>query len=109
MRIIIALVSFLVTPIAASAATITSLEDLLLYATDVINMIIPILFGIALLFFLWGVVKYIKNGGEPKAREEARNFMIFGIIGLFVMVSVWGLVRVLVNTFFESGVPQPFF
>ena len=39
--------------------------------------------------------------------KEARNVMIYGIIGLFVMVAVWGLVNVLINTFgLSTSVPQ---
>ncbi len=39
------------------------------------------------------------NAGDETARTEARNIMIWGIIALFVMVSVWGLVNVLDDTF----------
>ena len=34
-----------------------------------------------------------------KARNKGKNIMIYGIIGLFVMVSFWGIVNILINTF----------
>lgn len=75
--------------------------------TGMINMTIPLVIGIAVFLFLWGLIKYITAGGDDKAVAEARKFMTFGIIALFVMVSVWGLVGILVNTFFSGGVVVP--
>ena len=60
--------------------------------------IIPLIMTLALLVFLWGILHYIKNGGDSSEREQGRQFMLWGIIGLAVMVSVWGLVRILTNT-----------
>ena len=52
--------------------------------------LIPLVFTLALLVFFWGVVKYIWSEGTGK--EEGRKIMVWGIIALFVMSSVWGLV-----------------
>lgn len=68
----------------------------------IVRTIIPLTVALALLIFLWGVLLYIKNSEDVKKREEGRQFMLFGIIGLAVMVSVWGLVQILTNTL---GVP----
>ncbi len=54
------------------------------------SVIIPLVFTLALLFFFWGIVKYIKSEGEGK--DEGRKIMIWGVVALFVMSSVWGLV-----------------
>lgn len=65
---------------------------------------VPILIGLALVVFLWGLVKYLYAGfGDVKKIEEARNLMIWGVISLTVMVSVWGLVKVIQNTFFKGA------
>jgi hypothetical protein len=67
--------------------------------SNVMNKIIPLIIGAAVIVFLWGVLKYVLSGSEdPGKREEARGFMIWGIAALFVMVSVWGLVRILQTT-----------
>lgn len=53
------------------------------------------LIGIALLYFIWGLVLFITQSGDEKAVGEGKQKMIWGIITLFVLVSVWGLVSLL--------------
>lgn len=59
----------------------------------------PLLISISVIVFIVGVIKYIANGDDSTKREEGRNFILYGLIGLFVIVSVWGLVGVLQGTF----------
>ena len=59
-------------------------------------------------YFLAGVFKYIRQASDDKEREEGRKMMLYGIIALFVMVSVWGLVRVLQGTFVLDNSPDSF-
>lgn len=74
---------------------------------NVIYRLIPILIGLALLVFLWGVLKYVISPGEDD-KAKARDYMLYGIIGLFVMVSVWGLVTILADTIFGGNrINQP--
>lgn len=58
-----------------------------------IDMIIPIMIGIALIFFFWGLVQYVR---KPEA-AEGRKIMIGGLIALFIMVSVWGIIALTQN------------
>jgi len=58
-----------------------------------IAKLIPIVIGLAVLTFLWGVLKYVVAKDE-ESQKEARGVMLYGIIALFVMVSVWGLVNI---------------
>ena len=51
------------------------------------------------LVFIYGLVTYLLSTGDEEKRKEARQVMIWGIIILFVIVVVWGLVAVLENTF----------
>ncbi len=83
-------------PFIVMAADITGVISKI---NDIIGTIIPVIISLAVLLFIWGVVKYITAGGDPEKREEARSVIIYGIIGLFVIVSVWGLVALLSNTF----------
>ena len=62
-----------------------------------VQALIPIVIGLAVLVFLWGVLNYVIRSDDP-GKAEARNFMLWGIIALFVMVSVWGLVNILKDT-----------
>lgn len=84
------------TPFFALAATVTSLIGTIM---SILNVVVPLLIALAVVIFLWGVVQYITAGGDEEKRKGARNTMIWGIVGLFVMVAVWGLVNVLISTF----------
>jgi hypothetical protein len=64
---------------------------------QVVNALIPIAFAAALLFFFWGLAQYIWGGAEEK--EKGRNLMIWGVVALFIMASIWGIVGVLRTTF----------
>src|SRR3989344_2256790 len=89
--------ALLVVPLPLFAVTIV----------DILNLfVIPLLFAFALVIFLWGVYKYISSA-SIEGKEGARVTIIYGIIGLFVMLSAWGLVRVLTSTFFSSAVLKP--
>ncbi len=59
---------------------------------NLIALLIPVLIGLALLFFFWGLARFILKAGDLKAREDGKNIMIWGIIALFVMVSLMGLI-----------------
>lgn len=76
----------------------------------IIRSLIALFFSLAVLYFIWGLAKFINKSGEDKERENGRQMMIHGIIALAVMVSVWGLVTIVVNTFFPGGysnLPRP--
>jgi type III secretory pathway component EscT len=59
---------------------------------NVVALALPVLVAIALAVFFWGIIKYLRNAGDPKAAQEGKSIMIYGIIALFVMVSIWGII-----------------
>ncbi|MDQ1299926.1 MAG: hypothetical protein QG636_594 [Patescibacteria group bacterium] len=64
------------------------------------NVAVPLLFAIAFIVFIWGVFQYFIAGGhDEEKRETGKSLMLWGIIGFFIMVSVWGLVNILRGTF----------
>jgi len=67
-------------------------SDAISMILDLIWLTIPVLVGLALLFFFWGLARFILKAGDVKAREDGRQVMIWGIVALFVMMSVWGLI-----------------
>jgi len=81
----------------ASDVRNTGIGRLINLVGTAIRDIIPIIIGLAVLVFLWGVLKYVIAKDED-SQKEARNVMLWGIIAIFVMVSVWGLVNVLSST-----------
>jgi len=66
----------------------------------VINtVVIPVIFALVFAVFMWGIVKYFfLNVDDEKARESGRQFALWGILGLVVLFSVWGLVNILLST-----------
>jgi len=94
-------------PVTGSSPTCTSIDskstfqNLLCYITGIIsNSVIPLIFALATVMFVWGVVQFfILNADEEAKRAQGKQFMIWGIVALAVMLSVWGLVGILGNTF----------
>jgi hypothetical protein len=60
---------------------------------NIVSILIPISVGVALLVFFWGLVTYIYKSDNVAGKDEGKNKMIWGIVALFVMVSVWGLIQ----------------
>lgn len=81
----------------------TNIPTLFSFFGCVLNSyIIPLLISLALVMFLAGIVKYVASGDSEEKRDAGKGLMLFGIIALFVMVSVWGFVNILLNTFFAG-------
>ncbi|HEY4507366.1 MAG TPA: hypothetical protein VJJ47_00565 [Candidatus Paceibacterota bacterium] len=57
--------------------------------------IIPLIGGAALVFFLWGLVRYLVNADSEPQRKLGREYMVWGLIGLLVLVGTWGFVGLL--------------
>ncbi len=80
-------------PGVAFAADVSSLTNLLNQITNLVGGTLPrLFFAMALAYFLYGLVNYVTVAGDEKKRTEARNTIVYGIIILFVMTSVWGLI-----------------
>jgi hypothetical protein len=103
MKKILALIASFALPVVALAqqanfnSSPTAL-GILQQIKNILNFIIPILVILGVIYFIWGVISYVMGKSE-EAKSEGRNRMIYGIIGLFVIVSIWGLVGVLGSTF----------
>lgn len=85
-------------PLSAAAASITDLNSIVIFIKNLLNTILPLIIAVAVVYFVYGVFKYVMSGDDA-AKEVARDKIVYGIVGLFIMISVWGLVNILVNTF----------
>ena len=65
----------------------TLVEDI----TDIVDLLVPLLITLAVVMFFWGLVKYIANASDEAAKGEGKTLMIWGMIALFVMVALWGI------------------
>jgi hypothetical protein len=99
MRILIPIISLL-GPLFASAQEIpaSALAFMGRIYTTILNPIIALLFVLAFVYFIWGVIKYSWSGEQESMREEGRSSIIWGIIGMFVMFSVFGILRLIIGT-----------
>lgn len=62
-------------------------------------IVVPVIFAASFAVFVWGIVKYFfLHGGEETSREEGRYFILWGLIGMAVLFSVWGFVKLLLST-----------
>lgn len=70
---------------------------------QVLNYVSIVLFSASLVVFMYGVFTLMFYGGaDPESRSKGKKFMMWGIVSLFVMTSVWGLVNVLKSSVFGS-------
>lgn len=73
--------------------------DLALIIDFINRVLVPFIFALAFALFLIGVFRFFfLRGADPKARTEGRGFIIGSIIAFAVMLSVWGLVRIITGT-----------
>ncbi|MDB5237373.1 MAG: seg [Parcubacteria group bacterium] len=95
-------------PFLALAQTVNSVQDLASFIINLINNVAtPLIFAIAFIVFIWGIVRYfIFGGSDPAKQKEGRSLMIWGIVGFAVMLSVWGLVHILTGTLNINNSPQ---
>lgn len=73
------------------------IKEILCRVGDLLNYVVPVLIALGVVYFVWGVVQYVVGGGE-EAKTKGKNTMIFGIIGLAVIIGLWGLVYIVLNT-----------
>lgn len=65
---------------------------------NIMQILIPLLITAALLVFIYGVVRYVISKDE-EGTSKAKSIIFRGLIGLFVILSIWGLVGVIQSTF----------
>ena len=87
------------TPLVSFAA-INNISDAGSFVINTINgVLVPVLFAVAFIVFLWGAFQtFILGANSEDVKERGKNHMLWGLIGFFVMVSVWGLVNILTGT-----------
>ncbi len=66
--------------------------------TNIAQPIEYLLFALAIMYFLYGVYVFIQNADNAEKRQEGYNSMLWGIIGLFIMVSAVGIINLIVGT-----------
>jgi len=92
--------NFEIIPIAEASVTtlMNSINRVL------INPLIILLFALAAVYFIFGVVKYLLNPDSEEIRKSSKTHMLWGIIGMFIMFSVFGIMTLILNTLDEKDI-----
>ncbi|MBX4199873.1 hypothetical protein KW790_00170 [Candidatus Parcubacteria bacterium] len=64
----------------------------------ILNPLILLLFAIAFIIFFIGIVKFISNAGDAEGRKQGKRSILFGLIGMLIMFSAYGIIRFILNT-----------
>ena len=72
----------------------------------ILNPIILLAFAVSLVLFLYGLVRFLSvdSGDKGTTRAEARNSIMWGMVGMLIMFSVYGIIRLVLGTFGISGI-----
>lgn len=82
------------------AQTPRNFRDVSNLFVGLITSLIPILVGAATLVFFWGLVKFLVQSDNPDAHARGRELMMWGVIAIFIMLSIWGIVRFMQRSIF---------
>ena len=86
--------SFAIIP-TAEASVITLMQSV---NRVVINPLIILIFAIAVVYFIYGLTRYLLSPDNEEVRSTSKSHMLWGIIGMFIMVSVFGIMNILLTT-----------
>ncbi|HFC10842.1 MAG TPA: hypothetical protein ENJ75_01465 [Candidatus Kaiserbacteria bacterium] len=97
--------------LAVAQTSVSNLSQAGQFVIGIINgVLVPVLFAVAFIVFIWGAFQaFILGANDDTAKSKGKNLMLYGLIGFFVMVSVWGLVNILTGSvgLNNSGVNVP--
>ena len=95
--LVLGLASAVIVPNIVFAVT---LADFINSITDLLALsVVRLIFALAFVYFFWGVVQYVLYPDDEGKKEKGRSMMIWGIIALTVMFSVYGLIEILASSF----------
>ncbi|HEY4493770.1 MAG TPA: pilin [Candidatus Paceibacterota bacterium] len=96
-KITAAALSFAMLAPMSALAVGENLENLLSLIKRLVSGAIPVLVGLALIFFIVGLIRFV-IAGDAEKREDGKKMMWWGIVALFVIVSIWGIVEFIAST-----------
>ena len=99
-RILGVLTALTLPAITMAQTTASNISDVGTFIINTINnVLVPVIFAVAFIIFLWGAFwTFIVGANDEEVKTKGKNLMLWGLIGFFVMLSVWGLVNILTGT-----------
>ncbi|MDP3710653.1 MAG: pilin [bacterium] len=88
-------------PIAWAAEKEPTIEGIVgKFQNEVLVPLISLIFVLATVIFLWGILQYVVGSrGDEAKLKKGKSVMTWGIVGMAIMASAWGIVRVICNYF----------
>jgi fumarate reductase subunit D len=77
----------------------TTIQNIITTVRDIASSLIPLFMIFAVAVFLWGIVKYVTAAGDEEKAKSAKGYIIYGLIGIFVMIAFWGIIEIVTQTF----------
>ncbi len=91
----------------AQAPDITWINNFANELLQLVRAAVPVLTALAVLLFIWGVIKYfIYGANDETARATGRTYMVYALIGLVAVVAVWGLVALFLQIVGVGSAPS---
>lgn len=78
-------------------------KSIVLNIVSLINLTVEVLGVLALVIFFWGLVRYIRESGDSHGHSEAKERIIWSLVALFVLISIWGIIGLMNVAFFGSS------
>jgi ABC-type phosphate transport system permease subunit len=72
----------------------------------VVEPLLFLIFGLAFIMFIWGVFEFIRDSEESKGREQGKQNIIWGAVGMVIMVSAFGIINIIMGTFGITKTPK---
>ncbi len=90
---LLSLISCLLLPALSFAAPLQGINDIFVAVGGLIKLASPMAFALCLLYFFYGIATYILRAGDEKKAKEGKSIMVYGTIAMFVVVSIFGIIR----------------
>ncbi len=80
--------------------------DLMNMIVDLVQATIPVIIMLALAVFFFGLVKLLTAADDASKRKEGNAFIVWGLMSLFVIIGIWGVLTVIHATFFSGSIGE---
>ncbi len=89
--------------VLAQTGGLQNVQSLTTGLGGIVKTLMPIAFSMVFVVFFWGVAMYVVKAGDEEAQKKAKSIMIYGVIGIAIVASIWGIVGFLQSSFGVSG------
>src|SRR3990167_9337795 len=73
----------------------------------IVNPLIGLLFALAVVYFLYGVFEFLLNQENDEKKTTGKSHMLWGVVGITIMLGVWTILGIITNTLGISGQINP--